>query len=103
MTTEEYRAKLQHMQKEMRTRIDAIHNDFLHGRSADFSEQATEQENQEVLVQLKHDAEIELREINVALKKIETGNFGECDTCGEEIAQGRLQAIPYTPYCINCA
>lgn len=91
------------LQQSLSSRIEAIKTDFSKGRSADFSEQATEQENEEVLVQLKVEAEEELRLVNIALNKITNGGFGECEKCSEEIARARLEAIPYTKYCINCA
>lgn len=91
------------LQSSLSSRIDAIKRDFSEGRSADFSEQATEQENEEVLVQLKVEAEEELRLVNIALEKIANGGYGECEKCTEEIARARLEVIPYTKYCINCA
>lgn len=91
------------LQSSLSSRIDAIKHDFSEGRSADFSEQATEQENEEVLVQLKVEAEEELRLVNIALEKIANGGYGECEKCTEEIARARLEVIPYTKYCINCA
>ena len=94
---------LLNLQLSLANRIEAIKKDFSRGRSADFSEQATEQENEEVLVQLKADAEEELRQVNVALDKMANGSYGECEKCTEEIAQARLKAIPYTKYCIKCA
>lgn len=101
--TEAFKSQLLEMQSSLSKRIDAIKRDFSNGRSADFSEQATEQENEEVLVQLKADAEAELRLVNIALRKISNGSFGECEKCTNEIAEARLKAIPYTQYCINCA
>lgn len=44
-----------------------------------------------------------LEEVIEAVKRIDDGTFGACTRCGEEIAEDRLEAIPYTPYCINCA
>jgi RNA polymerase-binding transcription factor DksA len=38
-----------------------------------------------------------------ALKRIEDGSYGICEECGEPIPPERLEAIPYTPYCIRCA
>lgn len=91
------------LQRSLSSRIEAIKRDFSKGRSADFSEQATEQENEEVLVQLKVEAEEELRLVNIALDKITNGGFGECEKCADEITRARLEAIPYTKYCIHCA
>ena len=84
-------------------RIQSIDKDFAQRRSADFSEQATEQENEEVLVNLKAEAQLELRNVNLALHKLEQGSYGECERCHNEIGEKRLNAIPFTQYCIDCA
>jgi RNA polymerase-binding transcription factor DksA len=42
-------------------------------------------------------------EVAAALDRLEQGNYGRCEQCGEEIARGRLEAVPYTRYCVNCA
>lgn len=102
MTTAQ-KSNLLELQQSLVKRIESIKRDFSEGRSADFSEQATELENEEVLVQLKVDAESELRLVNIALEKIENGLYGECEKCSEAIAPARLEAIPYTQFCINCA
>lgn len=44
-----------------------------------------------------------LRRIVSALYKIETGNYGTCETCGSPIKEERLEAIPETPFCLYCA
>lgn len=43
-----------------------------------------------------------LKKIDLALKKIEDGTFGECESCGEEIAVARLMARPVAQLCIDC-
>lgn len=40
--------------------------------------------------------------IDRALEKIEEGNYGICDRCGREISKGRLEAVPYAAFCIEC-
>jgi len=52
---------------------------------------------------LEDDAHAILRQVEVALKKIEEGTYGTCERCGKIIQAARLEAIPYTPYCIECA
>lgn len=43
-----------------------------------------------------------LEKIAAALRRIEEGEFGECEECGEDIGIGRLRARPVTTYCIQC-
>lgn len=45
----------------------------------------------------------ELDEVNDALERIRTGRYGLCVRCGKEIAEARLEALPQTPVCIQCA
>ncbi|MCB5293804.1 TraR/DksA family transcriptional regulator [Arthrobacter sp. SO3] len=42
-----------------------------------------------------------LAQIEAALERIDAGRYGSCAVCGEEIAEGRLEARPWTPYCIR--
>ena len=44
-----------------------------------------------------------LRDVDIALKKLDEGTFGKCEVCGEEIAEARLEAMPAARYCINHA
>lgn len=70
---------------------------------ADFAEQATETENDQVVEALDQEAQIELSQINKALLRIEQGTYGACVVCGDRINPKRLEAIPYTPFCFTCA
>jgi len=42
-------------------------------------------------------------EVQAALKRLDDGTFGKCEMCGREISAARLEAIPYTRYCIKDA
>lgn len=37
-----------------------------------------------------------------AIERIENGTYGECETCGENISEKRLEARPVTTFCIEC-
>lgn len=41
-----------------------------------------------------------LAEVEAALARILAGTYGSCAVCGEPIAEGRLEARPWTPFCI---
>ncbi len=43
-----------------------------------------------------------LAKIDAALKKIETGEYGQCRICGEAIGLARLRARPVAELCIEC-
>src|SRR5262245_391135 len=42
-------------------------------------------------------------EISAALERIDRGTYGRCENCGRDIAAERLDALPYTRYCVSCA
>ena len=43
-----------------------------------------------------------IKKINLALEKIEDGNFGICEECGRDIQMNRLKIRPVATKCINC-
>lgn len=43
-----------------------------------------------------------LRNVRAALRRIDEGTFGVCVHCEEDISPKRLNAVPWTPYCIQC-
>ena len=69
----------------------------------DWEDRASERQGDEVLQSLgSHDA-AELRQIDAALARIAEGTYGECAKCSGDISAVRLQALPATPFCKNCA
>jgi len=43
-----------------------------------------------------------LRNVRAALRRIEEGTFGVCVHCEEDISPKRINAVPWTPFCIAC-
>ena len=41
-------------------------------------------------------------EIDDALRKLERGTYGTCESCGQNILKARLEALPYARQCIAC-
>ncbi|RIK70442.1 MAG: transcriptional regulator [Planctomycetota bacterium] len=58
---------------------------------------------QEFTLSLLANEEDRLGMIELALQRIEDGNFGICEQCEGAIPKTRLNAIPYTPVCVKCA
>ena len=78
------------------------------GASGDLSHVPThnadrESEDIENELSLIHNEEAILADVQGALERIEDGTYGVCAECGGKIAEARLEALPYTPYCIECA
>lgn len=84
-------------------RLSRVKSGMIQEHSADWSEQAQERQNDEVLEAIGNESQHELTQINVALERIESGDYTSCTDCGEEISLKRLEAVPYTHLCINCA
>lgn len=52
---------------------------------------------------LRDRSKAELERIDAALRKLDEGTYGTCESCGNPIAPERLEAIPWAPLCIDCA
>ncbi len=44
-----------------------------------------------------------IADIDRALEKLEEGTYGRCDRCGRDIAPARIEALPASTRCVNCA
>ena len=42
------------------------------------------------------------RQIELALERLETGDYGVCEDCGDPISPKRLQAAPWALLCVGC-
>ncbi|RUL88919.1 TraR/DksA family transcriptional regulator [Tautonia sociabilis] len=63
----------------------------------------TDNYEQEFTLGLIENEQETLGEISEALARLDGGTYGICGGCGKPIAKARLQALPYTRYCIECA
>ena len=95
--------ELEKRQEVLIQRISRVKTGMTAEHSADWSEQAQERQNDEVLEAIGNESQGELTQINLALERIETGDYTSCSNCGKDIALKRLEAVPYTHFCINCA
>lgn len=106
MDTQNLAKTLQNKRDELLHRAERLHRD-VHNRDEpyekDFAEQAVELENLEVLLELDRETRIELKNVLEALARIEEGDYGLCQQCGESIAEQRLNALPYVQTCFRCA
>ena len=103
---QEVRSHLLDMLEELDERLSKITDDVRHvdkPLEQDFSEQATENENDEVLDALGNAARDEVEKIKQAISRIDAGTYGICLNCGEPIRKERLSALPYANSCIHCA
>lgn len=103
---QEVRGHLLDMLVELDERLGKITDDVRHVEhplDQDFSEQAVEAENDQVLDALGNATRSEVEKIKQAISRIDSGSYGVCLLCGEPIKKERLVALPYATSCINCA
>ncbi|MFN2310357.1 MAG: TraR/DksA family transcriptional regulator, partial [Gammaproteobacteria bacterium] len=71
--------------------------------SPDSEEQAQERENDEVVDAIGDETEQSIREVTLALRRLEEGTYGLCGNCGQPIATARLDVLPEATRCMDCA
>ncbi|MFO1427783.1 MAG: TraR/DksA C4-type zinc finger protein [Steroidobacteraceae bacterium] len=106
MPLETIRRRLIARRDELAQRAAGAESDLRREReplSADFSEQVTQRENDDVLKGISEAARSELSRINQALARLDSGQYTTCAACGGPIEHGRLEAVPYTDRCAPCA
>ena len=100
------KARLEGLRASIVQRKQAL-NKYLHHREAplpaDFAEQAVELENDEARVAIERELNIELREVDAALARMEAGDYGICSHCEEPINESRLSTLPQATLCVDCA
>jgi RNA polymerase-binding transcription factor DksA len=97
------RRKLEARLSVLDRRSQRIEGDLRRRADSDSQERATERENDEVLQHLGDAERIEIDQVRRALARIERGEYGNCDDCGDPIADDRLRVAPETTLCISCA
>ena len=88
---------------ELRTHVAKVNRELHRLLPADSEDQAIELENQEALEVVGRTETTEIRQIEVALKRISEGTYGTCARCGEPIDPRRLKALPTAATCISCS
>lgn len=102
-TLAERKSSLEARLAQLRARIGEIGAELDSHQSRDWEELATEREGDEVLEEMGLSAQTELRMIEAALKRMDEGEYGYCVSCGGEIGVERLDLLPATPFCRECA
>ena len=102
---ETFRKKLEERQQALRKAVSRTEED---GRIADqdsaqdIADRAASSYTKEFLFSVSNNDRQLLQMVESALQRIREGSFGECVNCGNEINAKRLEAVPWTRYCIAC-
>jgi DnaK suppressor protein len=83
-----------------RTELDGRQAD--EDTAQDIADRAASSYNKEFLFHQSNSERQLLQMVESALERIREGNFGQCISCGQEINSKRLEAVPWTRYCIQC-
>lgn len=94
---------------EQREEIVGVYNsDLRRGQEAgdegteDIVDRANNAYNRELTFSLSDSERQKLLLIEEALVRLNEGRYGLCTHCGQKIAEGRLQVVPWARYCIDC-
>ncbi len=69
---------------------------------ADISDDAASSYGRKLQGDLEEQEWVKLKQVEAALKKVEDGEYGICEQCGQKILETRLKIMPYTEFCIQC-
>ena len=97
------RAEMEARLAELRTRLHVIETELDSHHAQDWEDLAVEREGDEVLEAAGLSGQAEIRAIEAALSRIGSGEYGACARCGADIAEARLDLLPWTPLCPACA
>ena len=95
-TLEEKRSDLMEVVKTKKER-DLIDNEI-----GDEIDSAAQNSEKEMMFELTDNEKVMLDAIEAALRRIEKGSFGTCESCGGKITDQRINALPWVRYCISC-
>ena len=88
--------------------LKEIDSDLREGREGnkdegmDTYDLASEERDREINFILSDRERGKLQAIQEALERVSENVYGMCEMCEGEIAQGRLEALPFTRVCVNC-
>ena len=100
-----FKKRLEERQQSLRKAVSRTEED---GRIADqdsaqdVADRAANSYTKEFLFSQSNNDRQLLNMVETALQRIREGSFGECVNCGNEINSKRLEAVPWTRYCIEC-
>ena len=97
------RQRLEAQLTDLEDRLSRIERDLAEPPEADSSERAVQMEDDDALEGQALVISNQISSVRRALERIDDGSYGECVRCGNEIAEGRLQARPEAALCIECA
>ena len=103
MNTEHFKKRLLAKAEELQAAITRLESEARQASEAgveDVIDEATSsQEKSEAFEESSREWQT-LNDARAALRRIDEGTFGTCIDCGRRIEPARLEAVPWTPYCL---
>ena len=103
ITTEDIVKRLRAELEEARHELAEVTEEATHPPTAELGGGSSGYSTWQTAVVLKQHIEHRIAELEAALARAEEGLYGICDSCGEEIPPERLEALPFTTLCVQCA
>jgi DnaK suppressor protein len=103
-----YQAQEDALRAKQRELIDSYQRDKAAGNASpddgiqDLADKAASAYSKELNFSLSDGERNLLMLIDEAFNRIGDGSYGTCTNCGTVIGEKRLQAVPWTPFCIDC-
>ena len=99
-----FRSRLEQWYRETQRRLQTSTEErrLTDGVQAELEDRASSSYEKELSLHESAEERQILLNIRQALDRIREGTFGECLGCGSEINSKRLEAVPWTQYCIDC-
>ncbi|MFX0542001.1 TraR/DksA family transcriptional regulator [Roseovarius sp. S4756] len=94
---------LRERRAELTKHLETVEHTLDEVQPKDWEDRSSERQGDEVLESLGQAELAEVRRIDAALDRIKAGTYGVCQSCGEDISTARLDLLPATPFCKNCA
>jgi DnaK suppressor protein len=102
---DKFRAMLLQLRKDITREIQQDVQEGREGEAGDGRDTydiASDERDREISLLLSDRERRKLQQIDDALHRLESEDFGMCEECGGEIATGRLEAMPFTRLCVTC-
>jgi len=102
---ESFRQKLVEMRSkisgEFEQTLESSSEEF-RGSTPDVNDEASRTISRRILLEIGDKSHEALQNIEDALERIEDGEYGVCEECGEDIPEKRLDLVPHAIHCVGC-
>jgi len=103
-TLRKFRQLFEDQKSAIQEKTKVVREDFVVSADdrPDEVDQASIDAEQAMRMRLVNRETLYIKKVDEALRRIEEGTFGECDSCGDDIELRRLQARPTATLCVGC-